>query len=52
VLQENTDLEARIYALVAKCGAAVAAAAPPPNFECPITTAIMEDPVVAMDGHT
>jgi hypothetical protein len=52
VLQENTDLAARIAALTAEGGAAVAAAAPPPNFECPITTAIMEDPVVAMDGHT
>jgi hypothetical protein len=52
VLQENTDLAARIAALTAEGGAAEAAAAPPPNFECPITTAIMEDPVVAMDGHT
>lgn len=24
----------------------------PPNFICPITQQIMENPVVAMDGHT
>jgi hypothetical protein len=52
VLQENTDLAARIAAMKAEGGAAAAAAAPPPNFECPITTEVMEDPVVAMDGHT
>ena len=29
-----------------------AGAAVPDNFRCPITTAVMEDPVFAMDGHT
>jgi hypothetical protein len=52
VLQENSDLAARIAAMKAEGGAAEAAAAPPPNFECPITTEVMVDPVVAMDGHT
>jgi hypothetical protein len=49
VLQENTDLAARISTMAKE---AEASAAPPPNFQCPITTEIMEDPVFAMDGHT
>jgi hypothetical protein len=52
VLQENTELAARIATMAGRGGAAGAASAVDPNFLCPITTAIMEDPVFAMDGHT
>jgi hypothetical protein len=49
VLLENLALAARMAAMRQR---EAAAAAPPHNFLCPITTELMEDPVVAMDGHT
>jgi hypothetical protein len=49
VLQENAALADRIQAMRAD---APAGAAPPHHFICPITTEVMTDPVVAMDGHT
>lgn len=54
MLQENAALAARIASARetnAAAGAA-AAAAPPPICFCPITNEIMQDPVVAADGHT
>jgi hypothetical protein len=53
VLQENAALAARIAARGESAdGGNAAAAAPPDNFLCPITNEVMEDPVVAADGHT
>jgi hypothetical protein len=49
VLKGNDPLAAR---MAAKRQMEAAAAAPPHNFLCPITTELMDDPVVAMDGHT
>jgi hypothetical protein len=49
VLEVNRDLAAQIAAARERS----AARAPPPNmFICPITTVVMHDPVMAMDGHT
>jgi hypothetical protein len=50
ILQENAALAARMAARAAAGDAA--AAAPPDNFLCPITNEVMDDPVVATDGHT
>jgi hypothetical protein len=57
VLQESAALAARMAARASSAGdhgssANAAAAAPPANFMCPITNEVMEDPVVAADGHT
>jgi len=54
VLQESAALAARMAARaeVAASGNAAATTAPPDNFLCPITNEVMDDPVVAMDGHT
>jgi hypothetical protein len=55
VLQENVALAARMAAraeVAASGNATAAAAAPPDTFLCPITNEVMDDPVVAADGHT
>jgi hypothetical protein len=53
ILQENAALAARMAARAGNVAAGnAAAAAPPDNFLCPITNEVMEDPVVAADGHT
>jgi len=55
VLQESAALAARMAAkaeVAASGNAAAAAAARPDNFLCPITNEVMDDPVVAADGHT
>jgi DNA-binding beta-propeller fold protein YncE len=48
VLQENEALQRR----VAERAREPARAAAPPQFLCPILQDVMEDPVMAMDGHT
>ena len=54
VLEENAELAARLAAAreseVQRRGSAVAA--PPADFLCPITTEVLQDPVIAMDGFT
>lgn len=52
VLEENAELAARLTAARDAADTGGATAAPPDNFRCPITTEVMDDPVVAMDGHT
>lgn len=53
VLAENDELAARLKEGRENAAASGAsAAAERPDFFCPITTMVMEDPVVAMDGHT
>jgi hypothetical protein len=52
VLQESAALAARMAARVENAADNAATAAPPDNFLCPITNEVMDDPVVAADGHT
>ena len=52
VLQENAALAERIAAARENATANAAAAEPPHNYLCPITGELMDDPVVAADGHT
>jgi hypothetical protein len=57
VLRQNTSLAARLAAARQHAAAAAgdggaAAAEPPADHLCPITNEVMEDPVVAADGHS
>jgi hypothetical protein len=57
VLRQNTSLAARLAAARERAAAAAgdggaAAAEPPADYLCPITNELMEDPVVAADGHS
>jgi hypothetical protein len=57
VLRQNTSLAARLAAAREHAAAAggnggAAAAEPPADHLCPITNEVMEDPVVAADGHS
>ena len=51
VLDDNADLQTRIRELEQRPNAA-ATRTVPPQFICPILGDVMEDPVIAMDGHT
>jgi len=57
VLRQNTSLAARLAAAREHAAAAAgdggaAAAEPPADYLCPITNELMDDPVVAADGHS
>jgi hypothetical protein len=57
VLRQNTSLAARLAASRERAAAAAgdggaAAAEPPADYLCPITNELMDDPVVAADGHS
>jgi len=51
VLEENEELQQRMAELRAEA-AADRAVDVPPQFFCPILQDLMQDPVMAMDGHT
>ena len=46
------DLQTRIRELERRPNAAAASRTVPSQFICPILTDVMEDPAIAMDGHT
>ena len=52
VLDDNAELQTRIRELEQRPNAAAASRTVPPQFICPILGDVMEDPVIAMDGHT
>ena len=52
VLDDNAELQTRIRELEQQPDAAAASRTVPPQFICPILGDVMEDSVIAMDGHT